>query len=127
MLKKSVHKHSSMKLISEKAELKTVEETIDQLTTDLASQRKEKAKLEQKIEADQMFLNEHPLPADSDQGFSQAKAHFATLTEKGKIHCGKSKELSEMESRIAQQQRNLDTLEKKLGSFAMKRGLPMLP
>ena len=98
-----------------KSELKTVEETIDQLTTDLASQRKEKAKLEQKIEADQMFLNEHPLPADSDQGFSQAKAHFATLTEKGKIHCGKSKELSEMESRITQQQRNLGTLEKKLG------------
>ncbi|MYE91607.1 hypothetical protein F4X33_21720, partial [Candidatus Poribacteria bacterium] len=100
-----------------KNELKTAEETIDQLTTDLASHRKEKAKLEQKIEADQMFLNEHPLPADSDQGFSQAKAHFATLTEKEKIHCGKSKELNEMQSRIARQQCNLGTLEKKLGVF----------
>ena len=97
-----------------KNELKTVEKTINQLTTDLAPRREEKGKLEQKIDVDQMFLNEHPLPADSDQDFSQAKAHFATLTEKEKIHRGKSKELSEIQSRIAQQQRDLGTLEKKL-------------
>lgn len=97
-----------------KNELKTVNATIDQITTDAVSQEKEKAKLEQKIKADQKFLNEHLLPADSDQGFSQAKAHLATLTEKEKIHRSQSKERSEMQSRIAQQQRDLDTLEKKL-------------
>ena len=104
-----------------KNELKTVEKTINQLTADLASRDEEKAILEQKIEADQMFLNEHPLPTNSDQGFSQAKAHFATLTEKGKTHHGKSTDLSALQSRIAQQQCNLAALEKKQGDLFNKK------
>ena len=106
-----------------KNELKTVNATIDQLTTDAVSQEKEKAKLEQMIEANQMFLDENLLPVDSDQGFSQAKAHFATLTEKEKIQRSKSKELSEIQSRIALQQHNLDTLKKRLETFGDEKRL----
>ena len=106
-----------------KNELKTVNATIDQLTTDAVSQEKEKAKLEQMIEANQMFLDENLLPVDSDQGFSQAKAHFATLTEKEKIQQSKSKELSEIQSRIALQQHNLDTLKKRLETLGDEKRL----
>ena len=106
-----------------KNELKTVNATIDQLTTDAVSQEKEKAKLEQMIEANQMFLDENLLPVDSDQGFSQAKAHFATLTEKEKIQRSKSKELSEIQSRIALQQHNLDTLKKRLETLGDEKRL----
>ena len=97
-----------------KNELKTVNATIDQFTTDAVSQKKEKAKLEQKVEVNQNFLDENLLPVDRDQAFSQAKAHFATLTEKEKIQQSKSKELSEIQSRIALQQHNLNTLNKRL-------------
>ena len=106
-----------------KNEVKTVNATIDQLTTDAVSQEKEKAKLEQMIEANQMFLDENLLPVDSDQGFSQAKAHFATLTEKEKIQRSKSKELSEIQSKIALQQHNLDTLKKRLETLGDEKKL----
>ena len=106
-----------------KYELKTVNKTIDQLTIDLTSRNKEKVKLEQTTETDKMFLNAHPLPTASDQDFSQAKAHFATLTEKEKIHRSKSKALTEIQSRIAQQERDLDALEQDLEILDKKKGL----
>ncbi|MCZ6679880.1 MAG: AAA family ATPase [Candidatus Poribacteria bacterium] len=93
-------------------DLKAIEAAIDALSQELASQKAEQVDLEGGLEADQTFLRTHSLPADSDQRFTRAKAHFATLTEKWKAQGDKSKDLSELGSRIAQRERDLVALEK---------------
>ena len=72
------------------ADAQRIQESIDELSNNLASQEAEREVLSQQIEVDQTFLDENPIPNDSDERLSSAKA---VLVQRD----GKQESLSEKE------------------------------
>ena len=94
----------------QKDELSTAEKAVHQITKDLAAQRKEKTALAGQIESDRLFLNEHPLPEDSDQRLIRAKTILVTLQGENKSHHEKSKAKRELEAKRTQLQQKSEDL-----------------
>ena len=102
-------------------ELKTVEETIDQLTKTLGAQQEEKAGSEEQIESDRTFLDENPIPADSDQRLIGGKTALVTLDGRTKSYREKLTMQEELQAKSAQLEDKFSNLEGEQGKLTEEK------
>ncbi len=101
------------RLKEQQANAQTIEKGIDELSQRLASQKEERDTLSQQIEADQAFLRDNPIPNDSDERLSSAKAILVQLDGKRGLLSEKEDTRDQLRSKTTRLKRQLAGSEKK--------------
>ena len=102
------------RLKEQQANAQTIEKGIDELSQRLASQKEERDTLSQQIEADQAFLRDNPIPNDSDERLSSAKAILVQLDSKQESLSEKAGTRNELQSKTTHLNRQLAKSEERL-------------
>ena len=109
------------RLKERQADAQTIEEGINDLSKNLASQKGERDTLAQQIEADQTFLDENPIPNDSDERLSSARERLVQLDGKQESLSEKADTRDELRSKTTHLNRQLaESEERGEGQLAEK-------
>ena len=89
------------------ADAQSIQESIGELSKNLASQEAERDTLSQQIEADQTFLDENPIPNDSDERLSSARERLVQRDSKRAVLSEKEDTRNELQSKTTHLNRQL--------------------